>query len=135
MEDLKSFSQDKLRAVLNCSYSPFSKFRVASCIESVAGNFYYGCNVENSTYGATICAERTALVKMVSEEGPEAKIKKVYILSDVEEVITPCGICRQSLFEFLPVGGEDVQVVSYSQDFADSKTYSVQSLLPEGFKL
>ena len=78
----KCFEQDKLAKVLSNSYSPFSNFKVASAIESESGHFYYGCNVENSTIGATICAERTAIVKMISVEGPMAKIKKSEAKSD-----------------------------------------------------
>ncbi len=130
----KGFSKECLAKVLSNSYSPFSNFKVASCVESLSGRFYYGCNVENSTIGATICAERTAIVKMVSDEGPKAKIKKVYVLSETEEVITPCGICRQSIFEFVEEG-EGVDVVSFSKDFKSEKTYKFSFLFPEGFRL
>ena len=130
----KSFEQEKLAKVLSNSYSPFSNFKVASCIESETGSFYYGCNVENSTIGATICAERTAIVKMISEEGPTAKIKKIYVLSETEEVISPCGICRQSIYEFLSVG-YDPEVQSFSKGFKTTKTYKLSYLFPEGFKL
>ncbi len=129
-----SFDQNKLASVLSNSYSPFSNFKVASCIESVSGNFYYGCNVENSTIGATVCAERTALVKMISDEGKNAKIKKVYVLSQTEEPITPCGICRQSLFEFVDVGF-DPEIECISKDFKQKKVFKLSYLFPEGFKL
>lgn len=134
MVEESSFDKKVLAKVLGNSYSPFSKFKVASCVESQAGNFYYGCNVENSTIGATICAERTAIVKMISEEGPKAQIKKVYVLSETEEVITPCGICRQNIFEFIEVGG-DIEVTSFSKDFKAEKTYKLSFLFPEGFRL
>lgn len=130
-----AFSKEALAHVLENSYSPFSKFRVAACIESEAGHFYYGCNVENSTIGATICAERTAIVKMVSEEGPEAKITKVYVLSETEEPITPCGICRQNIYEFLEDIKKDIDVVSYSKEFKKERVFSFLKLFPEGFKL
>lgn len=132
MSESKAFSKDQLKAVLKRSYSPFSKFKVAAALCSEQGHHYYGCNVENSTIGATICAERTALVKMVSEEGPQAKVQKVYVLSETEEPISPCGICRQSLYEFA-VG--DLEVVCFSKDFKKEKTYKLSFLFPEGFKL
>ena len=120
----KAFEQEKLAEVLSRSYSPFSNFKVASAIESEAGNFYYGCNVENSTIGATICAERTAIVKMISEEGPKAKIKKIYVLSETDEPISPCGICRQNIYEFLSEGA-DPEVQTFSKDFKDQKSYEL----------
>lgn len=133
-----SFSKEKLAKVLTHSYSPFSKFKVAACIESTSGNHYYGCNVENSTIGATICAERTAIVKMISEEGPQAQIKKVYVLSETDEPISPCGICRQNIYEFLDhssAAKTDIELVSFSKDFKSEKTFSFLKLFPDGFKL
>lgn len=130
----KQFSKEELAKVLGNSYSPFSKFKVAACIESAAGNFYYGCNVENSTIGATICAERSGVVQMISKEGATAKVSKVYVLSETTQPISPCGICRQNIFEFVPVGG-DIDVVSYSKDFKAEKTYKLSVLFPEGFRL
>ena len=130
-----NFSTEKLSKVLQNSYSPFSKFKVASCIESSSGRHYYGCNVENSSIGATICAERTAIVKMISEEGPSAKVVKVYLLSETPEPITPCGICRQSIFELLPSSDTDIEVISFSKDFKSQTIFSFSKLFPEGFKL
>jgi len=74
-------------------------------------------------------------VKMISEEGPDAKIKKLYLLSETEEPITPCGICRQSIFELLEQADEDIELVSYSKNFEKEKTFSFQMLFPEGFRL
>jgi len=132
---LLEFNKDHLAKVLTRSYSPFSKFKVAACIRSSSGAHYYGCNVENSTIGATICAERTAIVKMVSEEGKDAKVTKVYVLSETDEPITPCGICRQNIYEFLVDINKDIEVVSFSKDFKKEKTFSFLTLFPEGFKL
>lgn len=132
MADSEKFSKDKLKEVLGRSYSPFSKFKVAAALCSAKGHYYYACNVENSTIGATICAERSALAKMISEEGPQAKAKRVYILSETPEPITPCGICRQSLYEFCE-GGLDV--VSFAKNFSQEKKYTLDYLFPEGFRL
>ncbi len=134
MVEETKFEKKTLAKILSNSYSPFSNFKVAACVESKAGHFYYGCNVENSTMGATICAERTCIVKMISEEGPRASILKVYILSDTHEPIWPCGICRQSIFEFVEVGG-DIEVVSFSRDFKEEKLYKLSMLFPHGFRL
>ncbi len=128
----KGFSKDELLRAQSNSYSPFSKFKVAAAVKSEkSGKTYYGCNVENATYGATICAERTALVKMVSEEGPEAKIEEVRIISISDETISPCGVCRQSLYEF---SDEKTTVISYSKDFKMEKKWMMDELLPDGFK-
>lgn len=135
LESHEVFSKDSLAKVLTHSYSPFSKFKVAACVLSTSGEHYYGCNVENSTIGATICAERTAIVKMISEEGVGARIEKVYVLSETDEPITPCGICRQSIYEFLEDTKKDIQVVSFSKDFKKEKAFSFLTLFPEGFKL
>lgn len=131
-ENKLEFSKEELlKAQLN-SYSPFSKFKVAAAVKSEkTGKTYYGCNVENATYGATICAERTAVVKMVSEEGPEAKIDEVRIISTSEDTISPCGICRQFLFEF---SDEKTEVISYSTDFKSEKKWKLDALLPDGFR-
>jgi cytidine deaminase len=127
-----SFDKNLLQKMLLKSYSPFSKFRVAACVESVNGQFYYGCNVENSTIGATICAERTAIVKMVSSEGPTARIKRVYILGETDEPLSPCGICRQSIYEFVD---DDAEIVMFSKGFAKKKVDKLSFLFPQGFKL
>ncbi|MGH1467414.1 MAG: cytidine deaminase [Bdellovibrionales bacterium] len=134
MVEESGFKKEELAKVLGNSYSPFSKFKVAACIESKAGDFYYGCNVENSTIGATICAERTGIVKMISTEGPKAQIERVYILSETEEPISPCGICRQSIFEFVEVDA-DIEIISFSKDFKQEKLYKLSVLFPDGFRL
>lgn len=132
MPEQMNFSKEKLEGVLQNAYAPFSNFKVGACVESESGHHYYGCNVENSTYGATICAERTAIVKMISAEGPEAKIKKVYVMALTDEPVSPCGICRQNIFEFTT---KDISILSYSKDFKKEKTFQIKELLPEGFKL
>ena len=79
------------------SYSPYSKFKVGAAILTESGNIYSGCNVENCSFGATICAERTAILKAVSEEG-EIKIKKVVVVTEPQA--EPCGMCLQVIAEF-----------------------------------
>lgn len=99
------------------AYAPFSKFKVGAAILTKEGRVFTGCNVENSSYGGTICAERVAAVKAVSEG-----FKNFEAIAVTE---MPCGICRQFLYEFNP----DLRVI------CKSKTYVLKELLPEGFRL
>ena len=84
----------------NNSYSPYSKFRVGSCILTTTNELFSGCNVENISYGLSICAERSAIISAVSQN---IKIDNFYALSvttDREDFLTPCGSCRQFIVEF-----------------------------------
>lgn len=110
------------------SYAPFSKFRVGAALLTKEGKLYTGCNVENSSYGGTICAERTAFVKAVSEG--ELQFEKIAIASSGGEA-WPCGICRQFMKEFC----DDDFVVITGNDADSIRTYTLAELLPEGFRL
>ncbi|KIO34185.1 hypothetical protein M407DRAFT_240780 [Tulasnella calospora MUT 4182] len=80
------------------SYSPYSKFRVGAALLSPNGEIVKGANIENASYGATICAERTAMVKAASEG--IRKVVALAVVTDVPDAVSPCGICRQFLREF-----------------------------------
>lgn len=86
------------KEAMEYSYSPYSEFKVGAAVLADDGKVYKGCNIENSSYGATICAERTAIFKAVSE-GAQG-IVKIAIVSSSGEHTFPCGICRQVLIEF-----------------------------------
>jgi len=90
------------------AYAPYSKFPVGCVILSDNGRTYTGCNIENISFGLTICAERAAISKAISEEGPGFKIHKVVIFTPTQVPITPCGACRQVLREF----GPDFEIIS-----------------------
>ncbi|XP_052820801.1 cytidine deaminase-like [Mya arenaria] len=106
------------------SYSPYSKFRVGAALLCQDGRIYTGCNVENVSYGLTICAERTALVKAVSEG--HRKFKAIAIASDLaNKTISPCGACRQFLVEF----GVSWDVIMTKPDMT-YKTMKTGELLP-----
>ena len=81
------------------AYSPYSKFSVGAALEAEDGTIYTGCNVENG-FWLSICAERTALVKAISEG--VKKFKRIAIVADTPEPVSPCGTCRQMLAEFAP---------------------------------
>lgn len=107
------------------SYSPYSKFRVGAALLATSGKIYRGCNVENASFGGTICAERTAMVKAVSEG--ERKFKAIAVVSDNPDFTPPCGICRQFLAEF----GIDMKVIMPGKE--KIKIMELSELLPEAF--
>jgi cytidine deaminase len=109
------------------SYSPYSKFRVGAVLVSEEGNLYSGVNVENSSYGLTNCAERTAIFKAVTEG--ERKFKTIVIASDSEDFITPCGACRQVMMEMC---GKDLDVVLSNSD-NEIRILKMEDLLPLSF--
>ena len=109
------------------AYVPFSNFHVGAALLTKDGQVYTGCNVENSSYGATICAERTAMVKAVSEGVREFE---AIAIAGNGGTSWPCGICRQFMFEF----SEDMRVIS-GENEDELKSYRLNELLLEGFKL
>ena len=87
------------KASLN-AYVPYSRFAVGAALECEDGTVFTGCNVENAALGSTICAERTACVKAVSEG--QRSFRRIAVYADSENCCTPCGACRQFLVEFSP---------------------------------
>ena len=118
---------DKALSVLDKAYSPYSKFQVGAALLAKNGQVYTGVNVENGSYGATICAERTACVKAVSEGVRE--FSALAIASSGGEA-WPCGICRQFLYEF----GGDLRVIT-GADREHLRVLTLKELLPEAFSL
>lgn len=108
------------------AYSPYSKFRVGAALLAHDNKIFTGCNVENASYGLSICAERTAIVKAVSSGS--TKFKAIAVTSDMNEYITPCGACRQFIAEF----GLDIVVYLVSNDSSYETTTS-GDLLPRAF--
>ena len=80
------------------AHAPFSKFKVGAAIEDANGRIHTGCNVENATYGLTVCAERVALFKAISEGA--RRFHRVAVAADTDTLSPPCGACRQVLWEF-----------------------------------
>ena len=109
------------------AYAPFSDFKVGAALLTGSGKVYTGVNVENSSYGGTICAERTAFVKAVSEG--ERDFCAIAIAASDGEAL-PCGICRQFMYEFEP--GIDVITGENKEDLRVQK---LSDLLPGGFRL
>lgn len=110
------------------AYAPFSKFRVGAALLTKGGRIYTGCNVENSSFGGTICAERTAFVKAISEG--ESEFASIAIVCQEGEA-WPCGICRQFMREFCE---DDFRIIT-GNDENSLRVYTMNEILPEGFKL
>ena len=108
------------------AYAPYSKFRVGAALETADGTVYGGCNVENAAYGSCICAERTALVKAVSEG--HRKIVRLAVAGDSTDYCWPCGACRQMLREFAPE-----LVIDVVNKNGDAVTTTLADLLPHSF--
>ncbi len=108
------------------AYAPYSRFKVGAALLTKSGEVFKGCNIENASYGATNCAERTAIFKAVSEGYRE--FEKIAIVASSGDYASPCGICRQVLAEFMPEG----KVILYSEE-TGMVTYTVRELLPAGF--
>lgn len=110
------------------AYAPFSKFKVGAALLGKDGKVYTGVNVENSSFGGTICAERTAFVKAISEGCMEFEAIAV-VSSDGEA--WPCGICRQFMKEFCE---DDFKIIT-GNDEDSLRVYTMKEILPEGFRL
>lgn len=108
------------------AYAPYSKFKVGAAVLTEDGKIFGGCNVENASYGATNCAERTAIFKAVSEG--YRKFKAIAIVLDENDFGAPCGICRQVIFEF----GKDIDVVMANLK-GEYEVQKISELLPKAF--
>lgn len=120
---------EKAKQASNNAYAPFSDFPVGACVLASSGKTYIGANVENSSYGLAICAERSAITNAISHG--EKSILAIAIYAPKMTNCLPCGACRQFIFEFQ--GVNEVDVITQSQD--GYKVYKINGLLPEGFKL
>jgi cytidine deaminase len=89
---------DSALAVRANAHAPFSKFRVGAALEDSSGRIHTGCNIENATFGLTMCAERVAIFKAVSEGARE--FRRIAVAADADSLTPPCGSCRQLLWEF-----------------------------------
>ena len=120
---------DLIQAAIEVSqraYAPYSGYKVGAALLTKSGKIFTGCNVENSSYGLTNCAERTAVFKAVSEG--EKEFSEIVIYVDSQKLPTPCGACRQVLSEF----SSDIKVTIISPN--EEKHTDIQELLPLSFK-
>lgn len=107
------------------AYAPYSKFKVGAAVKCSSGDIYSGCNVENASYGLTICAERAAIFSAVADGHTD--IKEVLIASGSGEFLPPCGACRQVMQEF------GVEKVHLSGRDGAVESYTLKELLPLAF--
>lgn len=109
------------------SYSPYSRFKVGAAVLTAGGKVYGGCNIENSAYGLTNCAERTAIFKAVSEG--ERELAALAVIADTDGSCSPCGACRQVMADF------KIPRIIMANLRGEIKTVSLEELLPFAFEL
>jgi cytidine deaminase len=121
--------KDLALSALQFSYSPYSKKRIGSAVLLSNGKTYSGCNIENASYGGTVCAERVAIWKAYSENKSDVKITEIAVSSESESPWPPCGFCRQVIAEFAT---PDTKITLVNPQGA-SKDYLFKDLFPAGF--
>ena len=111
------------------AYAPYSQFKVGAAVLTSTGEIFAGCNVENASYGLSMCAERNAIANAIISNGKDTIIKAIAVTNSQNVSCSPCGACRQVIWEF----GQDAQVIfQASQGW---QTSTIKDLLPEGFTL
>ena len=108
------------------AHAPFSKFKVGAAVEDQTGRIFTGCNVENATYGLTICAERVAVFKAISEGA--RKFTRIAVAADTDVLTPPCGACRQILWEFC--GNAELILVNLQ---GKTESFRLKDLFPRPF--
>lgn len=122
MDKLVNAAQQAQRQAL----APYSNFHVGAALETAAGKIYTGCNIESSSYGLTCCAERVAMFKALSEG--EREFKRLAVAAETEEFCTPCGACRQVLWDY----GQNLEIICVNKHGA-RHVLPLRDLLPEAF--
>ncbi len=121
--------KEKLLQLLNKSYSPYSKFRVAAIVVMKDGKEFEGVNVENSSYGASICAERNAITTAISNGYTKNDFERLYVMCDSEKISTCCFLCRQMIVELFE---KDKKVICMSNK-GEVKEFTIEELCPYPF--
>jgi cytidine deaminase len=117
------------RKAMKQAYAPYSQFKVGAAMLTSKGEVFSGCNVENASYGLSNCAERTAIFAAVAQSGPGLDIRTIAVVNDQGVPCSPCGACRQVIYEFGP------NATVYFQSAEGWKESHITELLPEGFRL
>ncbi len=121
--------KEELNKLLDKAYAPYSKFHVAAMIETKDGKYIPGVNVENASYGATICAERNSITTAVSMGYKPGDFKKIYVMVSGEKLSTPCFMCRQVISEFFD---KDSEIVLMGKN-GEVENHMVSELCPYPF--
>lgn len=116
------------KASLKNAYAPYSRFKVSAAVSDEQGRVFVGVNVENASYGGTICAERSAVVQAISFGSK--KITEVVIVTPTTTPTAPCGFCRQVLNEF---GNGNLKITSIAMKSGRKKSWALKKLLPDAF--
>lgn len=111
------------------SYSPYSNFKVGASVMGESGKIYSGCNIENAAYSPTICAERVAIFKAISNG--EREIKKIALIGSTDSFTYPCGVCRQVMTEF---ASDDFEII-VAKNIEEYMSYSLDDLMPNSFRV
>lgn len=119
---------DHAKATLKYAYAPYSRFKVGAALSDEKGRIFTGVNVENASYGGTMCAERSAVFQAVSAGAKT--ITEVVIVTPTTAPTAPCGFCRQVLYEF---GGGKLKVTSLALKSGRKKSWTLKKLLPDAF--
>ena len=117
------------RKAMKRAYAPYSQFRVGAALLTSKGEVFAGCNVENASYGMSNCAERTAIFAAIAKSGPGLSIRAIAVVNDQGVPCSPCGACRQVIYEFGP------EATVFFQSSKGWKESHITELLPEGFRL
>ena len=118
--------QEAALAARQNAHAPFSGFKVGAALEDETGRIFTGCNVENATYGLTICAERVAVFKAISESA--RKFTRIAVAADTDVLTPPCGACRQILWEFC--GDVELTLVNLQ---GKTETFRLKDIFPRPF--
>lgn len=121
--------KEKLLKLLENSYSPYSKFRVASIVVMKDGKEFNGVNVENASYGAGICAERNAITQAISNGYKKKDFEKLYVMCDSDKISISCMLCRQVILELFE---KDKQIIAMNRN-GEEEVHTVEELCPYPF--
>jgi cytidine deaminase len=116
------------RHAVRHAYAPYSNFGVGAAVLTEKGGLFTGCNIENASYGLTVCAERVAIYSAVAQEGKDMRIRAIAVVSESGGDCPPCGACRQVISEF----GPDSIVIFQSRE--GTEELHISELLPKGFR-
>ncbi len=126
MENIEKELVEAAIEVRERAFAPYSKFKVGAAVRTKGGKIYTGCNIENATFSLTICAERTAIFKAISEG--EREFTEIAVVADTDELTPPCGPCRQIIWEFC----HDIPVI-FANLKGKSEIVQMSELLPRAF--